>query len=237
MNLAAQFVLEMDLPVSETRLERYRPRDSRGNPIGSNLEMLANYFWNIALSESLYPSLQAVEVAMRNSIDATLAAAFGTDRWWNTPRILLQNQLNEIVNIETKYWQRHQTAISAGRVVAQLNFGYWTTILSRPYDSRIWRYRQYLRLAEAFPHSGGALLHDVHQRFNEIRLLRNRVMHYEPIFDRPSLAQEHMRIHEALRWISPPLHHGIHTVDSFPDILMNGRARVYQKLHRFLGGP
>ena len=47
--MVSRFVSEHKLPISEIRLERYRPDK------GTDLEMVVNYFWNIELSKALYP--------------------------------------------------------------------------------------------------------------------------------------------------------------------------------------
>jgi hypothetical protein len=229
------FVTDLHLPLSQIRLQRYRPFD--GLNYGSDLEMLTNYFWNIELAEALFATLHGVEVGLRNTIHATLTSRYQTEEWWHQRRVLLLKQHDHINAIEQDYLTKHKMAITPGRLIAELNFGFWTTILSRPYDSRIWRYRGYVLLAQAFPHSGGIPLADIHRRFNDIRFLRNRVMHYEAVCDRPDLAQEHVNIHQAMRWISPALHRGIHVVDDFADVFQHGRLRVYNQLHDFLGGP
>ncbi|MCC6793148.1 MAG: hypothetical protein IT336_15805 [Thermomicrobiales bacterium] len=226
-----QYVLDLHPSLSAIRLERYRPQH------GSDLEMLTNYFWNMALSESLYPALHAVELALRNTIHTTLTARYLTQTWWHQTGVLLPRQHTMILDIENDYLQKHRTNITPGRLIAELNFGFWTTLLSHPYESRIWRQRQFYLLHQAFPHAGRFKRDEIHKRFNHIRIyLRNRVMHYEAIYDRPNLLQEHAEIHNAIRWISPELHQGIHAVDSFNEIY-DGRQRVYNKLHNRLGGP
>jgi hypothetical protein len=145
--------------------------------------------------------------------------------------------MDMISGIEQDYFRRHNVQITPGKLVSELNFGFWTTLLSFPYDSRIWRWNGYALLAQAFPHTAGHPLAALHARFNEIRFLRNRVMHYEAIYHRPNLAVEHAHVHEAIQWISPQFHKGVHTVDNFPDVLAHGRMRVYAKFHDFLGGP
>jgi hypothetical protein len=52
--------------MSSIRLERYR------TPGGPNLNMLANYFWNMDLAEALFPTLHAVGVGLHNTIHSTL---------------------------------------------------------------------------------------------------------------------------------------------------------------------
>lgn len=70
--MVAQFVADLELPLSRIRLENYRPLH------GADLDMVVNYFLNIELSEALYPTLQAFEVALRNSVHRALSQHFGT---------------------------------------------------------------------------------------------------------------------------------------------------------------
>ncbi len=51
------------------RLENYRAG-------GSDLDMVDNYFYNLELSEALYPALQAFEIALSNSINICLREHF-----------------------------------------------------------------------------------------------------------------------------------------------------------------
>jgi hypothetical protein len=44
----------------------------------------------------------------------------------------------------------------------------------------------------------------VHQPLDLLRLLRNRIAHHEPIFQRP-LQDEHRSILEIVSWISPEM--------------------------------
>lgn len=62
-------------------------------------------------------------------------------------------------------------------------------------------------------------------------------MHYEAIFDRAGVRTEHADIHEAIQWISPDLHAGIHAVDDFLENRQDGWERAYNKLHQMLVGP
>lgn len=226
-----QFVVALHVPLSRIRLERYR------SPDGPNLHMLANYFWNMNLAKALFPALHAVEVALRNTVHTTLTNRYRTQEWWRQPYALGRNQLDTITKIEVDYQRDHGKAITPGRLVAALSFGFWTTILSQPYESRLWRYKNYILIDQAFPHRGNVPRHDIHQRFNDIRLLRNRVMHHEAIYDRPHLLHEHANIHQAIRWISEELHQGIHVVDDFQEVYRIGWERAYARLHGRLGGP
>jgi hypothetical protein len=142
-----------------------------------------------------------------------------------------------VIKIEVDYQNAHGIPITLGRLVSTLGFGFWATILSYPYKSRPWRHKRFVLVEKAFPHRAGTSLHDIHQRINDIRLLRNRVMHHEAIYDRPNLQQEHAEIHEAIRWISEELHQGIHIIDDFQEVYRDGWAKAIDRLHGMLGGP
>ncbi len=82
-------------------------------------------------------------------------------------------------------------------IVAELNFGFWVSLLGKPYDATLWRHT----LHKGFRASGGGKKRsDVHGRFNAVRRLRNRVAHHEPIFHKP-LLQLHTETIEAIGWM------------------------------------
>lgn len=191
----------------------------------------------MALAEALFPTLHGAELALCNTIHAAPTGRYGTEEWWHQPYALRPRQHAFVTNIEADYRRRSGIAITPGRLVAELSFGFWVVVLSAPYESRLWRYRRFVLVDQAFPYRGGATLRGIHQRFNAIRILRNRVMHHEAIFDRPDLRREHAEIHEAIQWISPDLHAGIHAVDRFLEVHQHGWERTYNKPHGMLGGP
>ncbi|MBA2277365.1 MAG: hypothetical protein H0W06_06335 [Chloroflexia bacterium] len=61
-------------------------------------------------------------------------------------------------------------------------------------------------------------------------MLRNRVMHYEPIWSRPTITTDHADILEALRWISIDMHDTIAMCDRFHLIHGGGRADIEQRI-------
>jgi len=225
--VVAQFVTDLHLPLSKVRLETYRPQN------GSDLEMLTNYFWNIDLAEALVPSLHAVELALRNSLHIAMTAEYGTEMWFYHPGLLEGGQLVDfaraLINVSRK------GTASPGRIVASLTFGFWVSMLTSPYEQRLWALRHYALLRTVFPYAPGSRK-DIADRFVMIKTLRNRAFHFEPIWNDPDLLVKHGQIHEAIAWISPTLHTAINAVDNFP-AAFNGRSQVQAGLTRHLGIP
>lgn len=226
------YIARLEIPLSSDRLDSYL------TPGGTRLDQLTDYYWNIALSEALYPSLNAVEIALRNSIHAGLTRRFRSEEWFDDPRVLMQSQRNSIIAAEDWLGERGKPA-TTGRVIAQLSFGFWVTLLNKPYEERIWEPDGFALLRTAFPHLPRKQRKRwlVQKRFFAINALRNRVMHHEPIWASPNLGRMHAEILEAIGWISSDLRESIAWMDRFPDVYGSGRARVEAGIRKQLGIP
>ena len=190
--------------------------------------MLSNYVWNLALSESLYPAVNALEIALRNAIHTSLTTEFGTDLWFDIPGLLIRWQPGEIANARNELTARNKPH-TADRIVAELKCGFWTTLLSRDYHNSIWTRNHAAPLATAFPHlRGPGFRRDlVHAHFNELRIFRNRLFHFEPIYNHPDLHAKHDRIVEAIGWISPANVGLLAIADRFPMVHQRGLAEAW----------
>jgi hypothetical protein len=196
--MVSSLIRALALPLPRVRLEAYRQAGA------SDLGMAVNYLWNIELSEALYPCLQSFEVALRNSIHASLSDHFQSEFWFDQG-ILLEWQektLHQAREQLTTYHKPHE----AGRIVAELPFGFWSSMFNSPYEP-IWYTDGARSLSAVFPHLPRTLRKRklISRRVERIRRLRNRVFHYEPIWNKPDLEERHGQIDEALAWISPEM--------------------------------
>jgi hypothetical protein len=135
------------------------------------------YEQNTLLAESLYGILQGLEVALRNSMHAQLAADCGQAEWWDT--LSLEQEQASMLRKAKDALKREGKPPDAGRVVAELSFGFWTG-LTGPRYSDLWRNH----LVKIFPRRP-IQRSEVQTRLNSIRKLRNRIAHHEPILSRP----------------------------------------------------
>jgi hypothetical protein len=87
-------------------------------------------------------------------------------------------------------------AETAGRVVAELPFGFWRCLPASRYERTLWRTRLY----RAFP--GQERRQPVHARLADLHQLRNRVAHREPVHNRP-LARLHDDALLVAEWACP----------------------------------
>jgi len=246
--MVAQIVTDLQASFSQARLEAYR------QPGGTDLDMVVNYLWNIDLAEAILPSLHVFEIGLRNAIHNALTVSEGTDMWFFKEGLLKPAELKDFVEAYDRVYKKPQPI--SGRIVSQLMFGFWTALLNRPYETRIWLPDGFTTLYQVFPHaekSPGTNFSrkEIHERVQTINSFRNRVFHYEkiyewnnnhgrqdsngnPIINMRTTQEDHEDIHEALQWINPTLHETIHAVDSFPTAWA-GRAQVEIDLKVRLG--
>jgi hypothetical protein len=239
---------ELRRVISDKRLDAYRT-----SPGDQDLDLLARYLWNMALCEALYPVIQSLEVAFRNSLHAALTSAFG-GAWYDDPTVLVVQRGRDEVAGAKQRLSTQGKAQEADRMVAELPFGFWTSLLNLAYaQSAVRRPPTHKPLwpalvAAAFPYFtpvGGPLAGRpaLSKRFNSIRHnLRNRVFHHEPIWrgwrDRSSgvrvpLATQHTDALEAIGWISPALQQTVVRLDRFPAVHAEGEAPFRQVLSVF----
>ncbi|MGH9444694.1 MAG: hypothetical protein ACRD3O_03055 [Terriglobia bacterium] len=162
---------------------------------GDKLAAILLYERNTSLSEALYGVIQGLEVALRNSFHQTLAKGLGTPEWYDV--IAMQYPEQKSVARAKELIERQQRVVAPGKVVAELNFGFWTALTQSCYAKPLWD----PHLHKAFPakRMGNKA---AHQRLEIIRRLRNRVAHHERIIQR-DLAVDYTLLIETIGWICP----------------------------------
>lgn len=152
------------------------------------------YEENTRLSEAFYTPLQCLEICLRNRVHQNLSGRHGSD-WFSNGSVQLSAISQQMV-ADALRDLRNPAVVDPGAVVAELKFAFWVGLLGPHYAPTLWRQS----LHQVFRAAGGQRRDVVHQRFNAIRRFRNRIMHHEPIFDKP-LLQIHGEIIEAIDWM------------------------------------
>jgi hypothetical protein len=75
----------------------------------------------------------------------------------------------------------------------------------------------------------------IYNRLHEVRELRNRVAHHEPLWDRDLQTRYH-RMLEVLGWMSRKMVDAVYALDSFPDIHRTGPSAFRGQAERLLRG-
>lgn len=177
--------------VSSARLRRYLAYAK-----GDAAQALRLYMWNTALSEALYGPLQGLEITLRNKVHRCLSEAFGSC-WYDASSLGLRHAQQEHIARAKQALGFQRKPLEPDRVVAELSFGFWVGLFGPKYETHLWR----PHLRKLFVNSPAPFLRkQVHVALDEIRMLRNRVAHHEPILQR-RLPEEHRLIVDSIGWL------------------------------------
>lgn len=214
--MSASFSAWMRKTFSAPRLDAYAQATGYDAPAAERL-----YWWNVEISGAFYGPLHCLEVALRNALHDELRSAYARDDWWSVAP-LQANGMRMVAEARDKCGRRGRGSGSADDIVAELPFGFWISLLSNnrhsQYDRRLW----VPSLHRAFPHYRGRR-RDLHDNLETMRLLRNRIMHHEPIHHR-DLASDHRKIYRLISYIDATAAKEALTMDRVPVVLRHRQA-------------
>lgn len=231
---------ELERCISSSRLFVYQ---LPSNDYTSHSTMM-HYLWNTKLSENFYLLLQNLEVGLRNAIHYEFSKQFPAQHFF----AMYESDISKSYIKRREYhsygcWKMigkvksnlkaQGIAPSDGKVISELNFGFWTTLLmEKHYRIKLWRSLvRFVFPNYPFSSSQDKDIKLIAQKINNIRVFRNRIFHYEPIFNRSNLHKIHDDILEVLGWISPEIQKMSQSFDEF-DKIIRSKHRIDRKIKR-----
>lgn len=201
---------ELEKHFSPARLSRYRAARH-----GNTTKAAQDYSYNMQLSEAMLPMLNVLEISLRNGIHARLSHLYGRPDWWESwvgsSTFKWQNQ--EIAAAKAKLVRRHEHQ-TPDKVLAELTFGFWSSLFNSQLQSILWKD---LRLVFAFCPKNQRQRRNISAALNQIRELRNRVFHHEPLlWLSPQLLDQHATGVMVINWVNPQLGFWLNNYDRLP---------------------
>jgi Abi-like protein len=176
------------------------------------------YKVNIELSEAFYPILSILEVSLRNVIHETLKDYFKDDYWFKNS---LPVEFSPFVSEAIQKMTLQRKVITADRIVAELNFGFWSRLFNRNYTSLLWKQ---LRLIFKNTPKNLRQRDTISDALYRIRTLRNRIYHYEPVFGNLlEIENQYNEMLLFLQWLDNDLPKLLADIDRFNDILKKAK--------------
>lgn len=174
--------------LSRPRLDVYRVAAHRDDSAA-----LALYEWNAQLSAALGHDLAHLEVGLRNAYDRALTEHLDLPHHWtscgdqvfapvlrvrkrgNGGKVTVDVNARPRASLERAIREAGGSRAPAGKVIAQLTFGFWRYLTSTAHEITLWR----PALHHAFP--VGTSRTSVDSPVGRLHELRNRVAHHEPL--------------------------------------------------------
>lgn len=193
----------LESAISLERLTRYRIASN-----GDRHRAVHLYEQNTSLSEALYGVLQGLEITLRNSIHNVLRSDLRRDDWFDD--FPFEPWEMDSIQKAKRAASKNSAAPKSGKVIAELSFGFWTGVTSKIYEKNLWVPHLY-KAFPSYPVNRQVLC----GRLKDIRNLRNRIAHHEPILGN-HLEEEYENILEIIRWIDPTTADWVAGTNCFP---------------------
>lgn len=158
------------------------------------------YQWNLQLSSAFVIPIHLLEVSIRNAVVEALENIHTSNWPWT------QGFIRSLPNPTSTYSPRKDLMSVArreptmGKVVAELKFVFWEKMFTTRHDARIWN--DHLKVI--LPYSPTAMTVSqirscIYNDIGQIRELRNRIAHHEPIFSRNTI-DDYNKILKMISW-------------------------------------
>jgi len=116
--------------------------------------------------------LHGIEVSLRNAAHHALSNSYGAQDWYDQAPLTV-HWMRVVRDAKNKVGGN----AAPGKVVAELNFGFWADLCGKRNHNILWVHR---KPSSAFPNT--TLSRDqIHTRLRVIQSLRNRISHHEPV--------------------------------------------------------
>jgi hypothetical protein len=183
---------------------------------------LALYQWNMEISSAFMIPLHVFEVVVRNAVVEAIENVHGHGWAWNQGFIKSLPSASSGYNPSLNMLQTARKHSTTGKVVAELNFIFWQKMFTKRHDVRIWQ----PHLHSAFPymafHNCAVSRKNIHDKIEQVRKLRNRIAHHEPIFHR-NLAEDYDVMRDIIEWRSPDTAQWMHDRQQVSKLLTQNR--------------
>ena len=230
------FFKSLERSISSSRISTYK---SNGH---TEIETIADYVLNAKISQNFYFLLQNLEVSLRNAIYDSFKKNYPNSDFFY---LFENNSFNRYKSKKEKHsrecWKmlcgvkyklKHMQTLSDGKIIAELNFGFWTELLT----SRDNKYTDMWRkiFLDVFPNYKIKSSIDkdkisIALKIDDIRNFRNRIFHYEPIYNQSDLIKKHIDIFDILTWLNEDMKILNELFDEFKNIEEN-KKEIIKKL-------
>lgn len=205
---------------SISRVSRYQKAAN-----GNKKKAMAMYYANARVAQTFQPLISFFEVVLRNQLHYALAHHFNDVQWLvnqksgfmsdpslthrvkKTGKVKVNDFLKSEVERSERTLVGKKRNVTAGRVIAELNFGFWNSL----YETHHYALLKGVPCTIFKTLPAGVGRKEVNQMVKQIRDLRNRISHNEPlcfnekVYDMTYAREMYVMIRDFLNWIDPQI--------------------------------
>jgi len=219
-----EFYNNLEKSISKERLKHYQVIFQENN----EKIIVQKYLLNIELSKALYFPLQKFEITLRNNIHTTLSLELNNNNWFEVDSFLNEKSYEKIQYV-IRALEKDKKEITSGRIISELNLGFWCAMFSNYYEQKIWtKYTKTIFPNIPKRYASRKVLMD---KINLIRKLRNKVFHFDTIIDIENLFEIHQQILELIYWMNEDMYKLTLEFDEFENIYNNEEKIIEEKLN------
>jgi hypothetical protein len=189
-----------DLALVKSAISLDRFESHRASSSDSDETVFRRYRWNAMICEHFYAPLRILEVVTRNSFDAAISSKLGNPHWLTSVPQWLQPNGRDDVKYSLDTLAERSRPITQGRMVQEMSFGFWVSLLNSKYETLY--HGIGARVFPGMPPGPKRTRAEALKRFENIRILRNRIFHCRRIWNRLNLEQDYNQILEAIEWVN-----------------------------------
>lgn len=167
---------------------------------------LEEYKQNLLVSKSMYIPLSILEVSIRNAVDNHFSHFYGNGWLINEAPFLQRDAIRKITEAKARIQEREES-LTREKLVAELPFGFWTSLFQQPYDKNL-RFSDLRQIFSNLPKQEEKIVDRKYlsSQLNLIRAFRNRISHHEKVIGKEKYMNIENDILEILNFLHVELH-------------------------------
>lgn len=177
------------------------------------------YHWNIEMCAAFTVPIHLCEVAIRNAVSEALTSVYGS-RWpWARGFMQALPKPTHGYSPARDLAQAAASQPSTGKVIPELKFVFWEKMFTSRHDKRLWTEHLHRVLPYVDRTKPISLVrNDIRIGLDNVRTLRNRIAHHEPIFGRP-LADDLAATRTLIAYRSPQLNDWLNSIENVSTLI------------------
>lgn len=206
--------------LSVPRVGTYKAACTPASGEDPHVAALRLYRWNVEVSAAFMAPIHLCEVAIRNAVSEALTAVYGPQWPWSASlRQALPTTTPPNYSPKRDLVKVAQNYATTGKVIPELKFVFWEKMFTSRHDNRLWNPHLRTVLPNLDPNKPIKMLRgEIRASLGEIRILRNRIAHHEPIFGR-GLADDLDRLRGLVGHRSSEMRDWLNAVESVTSLM------------------